>query len=173
MTNEHIHALERQLSELLGPQLRELITAIVAQPDRTNPYLLEIPDTNTIDLSMDELASLVARSSNNYARVARFAGMARAEAKLAKGRYERKFKRAQTQGRNDKERAANALETSIDEHTAMVNAEAIAEIADSLENAARIASESARKIFDKASNVQSANRREQVGYLQESDFSTF
>ena len=144
MDREYIYSLERNLSQLLGSQLRELVTAIVEEPHARNQYLLEIPDVDTIDLPLDNLAALVAKSSNNYARVARFAGMARAEAKLAKGRYERKFKRLRTQGKNDKEREANALQECVDEHTAMVNAEAVAEIADSLESAARIASESSR-----------------------------
>lgn len=163
-----VQAAEQRLRDLLGAELAEVTEAILGQPHE-NPYFVQLPDTDAIDLPLEVIASFVARSSNNYARIARFAGIARAEAKLAKGRYERKFKRLRVDGRNDKEREANALEACTVEHIAMTNAEAVAAIADALENAARIASESSRKLLDKAEAMMMGTVRESRG----TEFHTF
>lgn len=154
---------ERRLTELLGPELAEVTEAILAHP-KENPYFVQLPEGDQVDLPLEVLGGLVAKSSNNFARIARFAGMARAEAKLCKGRYERKFKRLRTTGRNDAEREANALTECQAEHVAMVNAEAVAEIAESLEAAARIASESSRKLYTSAQQQAIATHREPSGY---------
>lgn len=161
---------ERYLRELLGRELSEVIGAISNKPSKDNPYLIELPDANMVDLPMEDVMAYVAKSANNFGRVARLAGMARAEAKLAKGRYERKFKRLRSQGKNDAERESLAMEGCIEEHMAMVNADAVAELAESLEAAARIASESSRKILDKTQAMQMAATREQAGYISDRDF---
>lgn len=158
---------EIALYDLLGPELTEITKVVSSSSD----YLIKLPEAYDIDLTLEDLASLVARTSNAFGRLARFAGMARAEAKLARGRYERKFKRARS-GKNEAERTANAMGDAVLEHTAMVTAEAIAEMADAMEGAARISSESARKIFDKATNMGIASRREQHGSYQEKDYSS-
>lgn len=150
---------EHRLTQLLGPELAEVTEAILAHP-QDNPYFVQLPEGDMVDLPVEVLASLVGKSSNNFARIARFAGMARAEAKLCKGRYERKFKRLRGEGKNDAERDANALKVCTQEHVAMVNAEAVAEIAESLEAAARIASESARKLYTAAQTQVSGYQRE-------------
>lgn len=137
------------------------------QKDRK--YAIELPDINTIDAPLEDLASLVARTSNAYGRIARIAGIARAQFKIAKGRYERKYKQS-LEGRNAEERKQNAISLSESEHVAMTIAESIAEYADSLEIAARIASESARKIYDKVSSMSSASNRESHGYYSDSNF---
>lgn len=170
MDTHRLRAAEEALEDLLGPQLAEIAKVI-----SNKEYLIEIPDTDHIDLGVDEVASLVARTSNNFGRIARFAGMARAEAKLAKGRYERKVKRMKGASglKNEAERDAYAMEHCESEHAAMVTAEAIAEMTDSMELAARIASESARKILDKVSNMSMASQRESKGYFKEGDFRTY
>lgn len=140
---------------------------ILAEP------LVAIPDPSDVDLPLEVLASLVARTSNEYTRRARFAGMARAHAKLARGRYERIYKQHRGQGRNDKERDAAAMTAAAEHHEAMCDAEAVAEVADALEAAARVASESARKLFDKAHAMTVGVRREQHGMLQDSDFQPY
>lgn len=169
--HERVHAAEQRLAELIGPQLAEVTEAILERPEK-NPYFVQLPDTDVIDLPIEVIAGLVARSSNNFARVARFAGIARAEAKLARGRYERKFKRLRGGGlgaTNDKAREAAAMTECQTEHIAMTNADAVAEIADALEAAARIASESSRKLLDKSEAMLMGNVREQRGR----DFQTY
>lgn len=171
MSNEfqRLSEIEELLNELLEPKLAEILTLFRDDPDG-NPFHVELPDTDTVDLPMDEIASLVARTSNAYSRAARFAGIARAQAKLAKGRYERAFKTSRGTGRNDDERRANAMEATAAYHSAMVTAESIAEIAESYESAARIASESIRKIFDKAGAMVMGQARESHGIYRDSDF---
>lgn len=169
LNSQRVKEAEAALYDLLGPEITQIVEAIGVRPGPDNPYLIELPHAYTVDLPLEEIASLVARTSNAFGRVARFAGMARAEAKLAKGRYDRKYKRLR-HGKNEAERDANAMEACHDEHVALATAEAIAEMADSLEAAARVASESIRKIFDKAQAMGIAQLRESRGYYQDSDF---
>jgi hypothetical protein len=42
-----------------------------------------------------------------------------------------------------------------------------------MESAARVSSESARKLMDKVQSMQVANAREDKGYYSEKDYSTF
>jgi len=162
--------IEEQLYRLLGPEVREIIS-IIDDPNQTK-YLVNIPDPDTVDAPLEELASLVAKTSNAYGRLARFAGIAKAEYKLAKGRFDRKFKQARV-GNNEAERDRRAMSECEEEHIAMTTAEAISDMADDMEQAARVASESARKIYDKAQFMSSAQRREDHGSFRERDFQTF
>lgn len=130
---------------------------------------IQIPDPLVIDLSPADIASLVARTSNAYGRAVRTSGLARAEAKRAKGRYEQRLKRSRI-GKNDYERSAAAAEATEDEHEAWLEAEQVATVAESVENAARVASESARKLLDKIESLGWAAARETHGAFQESDF---
>lgn len=135
-----------------------------------NPFAVHIPDIDTVDVPIENLASLVAKTSNAYAQAARFAGIARAQVKLSKGKYERTYKKNRGRGKNDDERQANAMEIAEADHSAMITAEAIAEVAEAYESAARIASESIRKIFDKAGSMVMGQIRESHGYYKDSDF---
>jgi len=167
--SDRLRRAEAELYDLLGPELRE-ITKIVSEPfSPTNQYRVELPTSETIDLPIEELGSLVARTSNAFGRMARFSGMANAKYKLAKGRYERKFKMSR-KGANKEEREANAMDASEEEHLEMTVAEAVKDLANSLEDAARVASESARKLFDKAKDMRIAQIREEVGEYTERDF---
>jgi hypothetical protein len=76
-------------------------------------------------------------------------------------------------GKNEAEREANALEAAEEEYTAMITAESIVQLAESMEGAARIASESARKLLDKVQSMQVASYREERGSYNDSDFSTY
>lgn len=163
--------LEDELSRLLSSTLAQIPTSITREPGSGNDLLIDLPDADTVDHSLEELASLVARTSNAYVRAARLAGIARAEYKLAKGRFDRKYKRSRA-GRNDAERDANAMEACEDEHAALTAAEAIAELADSLEHGARVASESIRKIFGSAQHMSIGSARESVGILRDQDYSS-
>lgn len=133
---------------------------------------IELPDPEFIDLGPQRLASLVAQTSNAYGRAARLAGMARAEAKLARGRFERKYKSSR-RGANDYERDANAMEAAAWEHEVWVEADAIATLADGVESAARIASESARKLLGQQSDMMMAEMRGARGQLEDKDYQPY
>jgi hypothetical protein len=171
MNLQSIEKLNELLSEFLNPQITEIITAY-GNGENADQYFVNIPDTNSIDMNISDLASLVARSSNVYGRVTRFAGMARASYKLAEGRYKKVYKSNRT-GKNEAEREASALEAAETEYTSMITAEAIVQLAESMEAAARIASESARKLLDKVQSIQVASYREERGSYSDSDFSTY
>jgi hypothetical protein len=159
------------LKEFIGPQIEEIISAYVSG-STDSLYFITIPDVDTLDLGIHEMASLVARTSNVYGRVARLAGMARAQYKLIEGTYKKVYK-ANRVGKNEAEREASALEAAENEYTAMITAEAIVNLAESMEVAARIASESSRKLIDKVQSMQIASAREEKGYYSEKDFNTY
>jgi hypothetical protein len=159
------------LTSFIGPQIEEIISAYTT--DSSNSlYFVSIPDVDTLDLGIHEMASLVARTSNVYGRVARLAGMARAQYKLIEGSYKKVYK-ANRVGKNEAEREANALEAAESEYTALITAEAIVNLAESMELAARIASESSRKLIDKIQSMQVASAREEKGYFSDKDFNTY
>lgn len=170
----NVHGMQK-LNELLrsfiDPQIQEIVTAY-ASGEKDSEYFINIPDTDTLDLDIKDLASLVARTSNVYGRIARFAGMARAQYKLIEGSYKRVYK-ANRVGKNEAEREANALGAAEGEYTALVTAESIVHLAESMEAAARIASESARKLIDKVQSMQIASSREEKGFYSEKDFRTY
>ena len=159
------------LSRFLDPQLKEIIEVFSTSSDM-GKYFIEIPDSNYIDLTINDLASLVARSSNVYGRAARFAGIARAQYKLLEAQYKRVYK-ANRVGKNEAEREAAAITAADKEYMALMTVEAVVELAESMESAARISSESARKLMDKVQSMQIATAREDKGYFSEKDFSTF
>lgn len=159
------------LREFIGPQIEEIVSAYTSKNDNSL-YFITIPDVDTLDLGLHQMASLVARTSNVYGRVARLAGMARAQYKLIEGSYKKVYK-ANRVGKNEAEREANALEAAENEYTALITAEAIVNLAESMELAARIASESARKLIDKIQSMQVASSREEKGYFNEKDFQTY
>lgn len=171
MNNQTLEKLQQMLIEFLGPQIQEVITAYTDQSSSFK-YFIEIPDSDTIDLGLDSLASLVAKSSNVYGRAARFAGMARANHKLIEGKYKKVYKSSRV-GKNEAEREAAAMEAAEEEYSALITCEAIVSLAESMESAARIASESARKLMDKVQSMQIASARESKGYYQDTDFSTY
>ena len=171
MNIQSIEKLNQLLSDFLSPQITEIISAY-GTGGLADQYFVSIPEIDIVDMTMADLASLVARTSNVYGRVTRFAGMARAHQKLCEGRYKKVYKSNRT-GKNEAEREANALEAAEEQYTEMVTAESIVQLAESMEGAARIASESARKLIDKMQSMQIAYSREEKGSYLESDFSTY
>lgn len=143
------------LSQQLSPGLDVLAKSLLDASLK-----VELPDPGAVDLPPEDLASLVARTANAYMRASRLAGMCRAEAKISKGRFERKYKQNR-QGKNDFEREAFAMGEAADEHEAWTQAEAVAEVADGVEAAARVASESARKLLDRLQDWRFADARVQ------------
>lgn len=171
MNLQAVEKLNQLLSDFLSPQITEIISAY-GTGDLADQYFVNIPEVDVVDMTLADLASLVARSSNVYGRVTRFAGMARAHYKLCEGRYKKVYKSNRT-GKNEAEREANALEAAEEQYTQMITAESIVQLAESMESAARIASESARKLIDKLQSMQIASSREEKGSYLESDFSTY
>lgn len=171
MNNESVKEIFSVLSNFLEPQLKELVAAIADQ-ELVKRYYVEIPDANYVDLTIDDLASLVARSSNVYGRAARFAGIARAQYKLVEAQYKRVYK-ANRVGKNEAEREANGIAAAQEEHMALTVIESIVQIAESMETAARISSESSRKLMDKVQSMQVAAIRQDKGFLSEKDFGNF
>lgn len=171
MNLQSIEKLQELLQDFLGPQLSEVIEAY-SYGDKGSRYFVDIPEANIIDLGIDDIASLVARTSNVYGRAARFAGMARAQYKIMEGNYKKVYK-ANRVGKNEAEREASALNAAEAEYASLVTCDAIVSLAEAIEASARIASESARKIMDKMQSMQIASHRENKGAYQESDFSTY
>jgi hypothetical protein len=171
MNIDQIDDLQRLLNDFLGPQLKEVIDAYNAS-GAYSKYFVEIPEVDTIDLGIESIASLVARTSNVYGRSARFAGIARARYKILEGNYKRVYK-ANRIGKNEAEREASAIAAAEDEFAALTTCDAIVSLAEAMETSARIASESARKLMDKMQSMQIASFREEKGSYLESDFSTY
>ena len=159
------------MQDFLGPQLKEVIDAY-SNADNNYKYFIEIPETDIVDLGIEKIASLVARTSNVYGRAARFAGIARAQYKILEGRYKKVYKSNRV-GKNEAEREAAAMDAAEDEYFALVTCEAIVSLAEAMEASARIASESARKLMDKVQSMQIAAFREDKGSYMDSDFSTY
>lgn len=171
MESNSTNFLLENLSKFLDPQLKEVILAIASE-NEIQKYYIDIPDVNYVDLTVYDLASLVARSSNVYGRAARFAGIARAQFKILEGKYKRVYK-VNRLGKNEAEREANAIAAAQDEYMALVAVEAIVQLAESMETAARISSESSRKLMDKVQSMQVASAREDKGFFSERDFKDF
>lgn len=171
MNQQSVEKLNLLLSEFLSPQITEVLDAY-GSGEKSDMYFVNIPEVDSVDMNLSDLASLVARSSNVYGRVTRFAGMARAHYKLCEGRYKKVYKSNRT-GKNEAEREANALEAAEGEYTAMITAESIVHLAESMESAARISSESSRKLLDKIQQMTVASSREDKGSYLESDFNTY
>lgn len=171
MNLESTEKLQSLLQNFLGPQLNEIIEAY-SSSEKISKYFVEIPESDIVDLGFDVVASLVARTSNVYGRSARFAGIARAQCKLLEGSFKKVYK-ANMVGKNEAEREATAMKAAEAEHAEWVTCQAIVDLAESMEVAARIASESARKLMDKIQSMQIAAYREDKGSYLESDFSTY
>ena len=140
-------------------EVKELTQAVI---DKSPEFYIDLPKTDAVDYTAGDLSDYVARTSNAFIRAARFAGMAGAMHKRAAGRYNQKFKTSRT-GNNADARDKSAFEATKEEHKALMQAESILELARSLESACRLASESARKIFDKVQAVEMGQRRLDTG----------
>jgi len=141
----------------LRPEIRNIVKAVNAGLDSPE-WSIEIPDPNAVDLTIYDLGSIVAKTANHYGRMARLAGIAQAQLKLSDTKYKRSFKAAKI-GKNEDEREKNATQAAHVEHLDLAIVEAAVEIANALERAARIASESARKIYDKVLAQAQADQR--------------
>lgn len=169
MDNQNLIKLNELLGSFLEPQIKEVVNAY-GFGDNYSKYFVEIPDISNVDLGIHDIANLVAKTSNAYGRAARFAGMARAHFKLTEGRYKTIYKKNRI-GKNEAEREASAMLAAENEYQALVIAESLVHLAESIETSSRIASESARKLMDKMQSMQIASAREEKGFYTEKDFS--
>lgn len=163
ITQARIEELQQDLHELLGPELSQIVQMMADENSPTSPFV-KIPVGENIDLAPQDIAGLVARASNAYVRASRLNGIARAELKLAEGEYKRKLKSSMGSGSNKEAREANALAAAASQHAVYITLEALVELSQAAENSARIASESARKLLDKVSNMAMGQVREQHGH---------
>ncbi len=169
MEYQNLQKLNQLLASFLEPQIKEVVSAY-GFGENYQKYFVEIPEIHNVDLTMHDIANLVAKTSNAYGRAARFAGMTRAHFKLTEGRYKSIYKKNRI-GKNEAEREAAAMLAAEEEYQALVIAESLVHLAESIETSSRIASESARKLMDKMQSMQIASAREEKGYYTEKDFS--
>lgn len=167
----HILQAEQALDKVLDIELKSIVESATAPAGSEKSLLIRIPDGHEIDHSPDELASLVARTANNYQKACRDAGIANAVLKRAEGRYKRKFKLALgVHARNAQEREAQAMEAAEAEFAELNIVESVVELADYQEQACRVASESARKLLDKVTSIRIGSAREERGAYLDRDY---
>ena len=164
-----VKVLQDELERILSPQLMRILEAAEKPPGPGNPFFVYIPTANDMDLSAEDLASLVALASNKLADAAYNAGVAKAEMKRAESNYKIKYKTNLT-GKNPSEREANAMAAAQDEFVYLSMIESLCALAEGQQTAAQVASESARKILDKVQMVNIAHSRAQYGKMRDEDF---
>lgn len=159
--------LHETLKSILGPEVDQLVKDIA---DSNN--LVRLPSTSDVHLTPLEASRLVAETSNRYSLACRLAGIARAQFKLAEGKYKVKFRTSLSSGgRNKEEREASALALAKDEYEDMIVLEAVVELAESIESSCRIASESARRMLLGTDQKQKADyRSERYDFSLENEF---
>jgi hypothetical protein len=159
MTEEQTDILE-QIETYIKPQLENLVKLFMLPRDHPQSCYIQIPTSTDAELSVSELANFVARTSNNYAVASRLAGMAKAVEKRAEGLYKLKYKKnLSLPAKNADERESKAYQAVEKEYQDYIAAASLVELANSMESAARIASESARKLLDKAYGSQQGESR--------------
>lgn len=139
------------INTYIKPNLEHMIDLFILNKSDPQSCFVEIPEAKDAELSIEELRNYVARTSNNYARAARLAGAAKAVEKRAEGLYKIKYKKGlAAPAKNTALREAHAIEQSEAEYKDYILAQSIVELALAMEAAARVSSESARKLLDKA-----------------------
>lgn len=161
-----IEILEGVLERLFESKLNDVVMQLESND---SSYQVDIPDEQTADLPIEEVLSLVARSSNNYVRVSRFAGIAKAQCKLAKARYDRAYKQNRV-GPNEATREKNAMTAAKEAQQELAAWEAVSDLIQGIEQGARVASESSRKILGHMSEAEKGQMRENAGRFSANDF---
>jgi len=164
-----INAAHQALVDFLDEQLAEVLVAIREKPGPDSDYNIELPEDYTVDLGITDLMALTAKTSNIFGRCARLAGIAKARVDVADEAHNTK-RRESLAGSNDKERERNAAIAARDEAKALATYQGIFRQAEALENRARVASESARKLTDKVQAMQIAMHREERGSTRDQDY---
>ena len=150
------------IEKYIKPKLENMVHLFMLPKSDPQSCFIEIPSGEDAELPVEELKSLVARTSNNMARAARLNGAARAVEKRAEGLFKLKYKKAlAAPAKNADEREANAYITAEEEYKDYVLAQSLVELGSAMETAARVSSESARKLLDKAQNANIGDYRSQ------------
>lgn len=149
-----------EIEKYIKPQLNTLISLFMLPRDHPQSCYIQIPTGDDSELSVSELANYVARTSNNYSVASRLSGAAQSVEKRAEGLFKLKYKQGLAlPAKNADEREAQAYSNAEKEYQDYIEASALVELAKSMESAARIASESARKLLDKAYGSQIGDSR--------------
>lgn len=172
--NYTLQSLSDILEDILDPEVVNLISRIQVKPGTSGSPFIRLPDGRE-DLSVDNIRRLVATSSNEYSQACRLAGLSRAQHKLAKAAYKRKYESSLGPGKNADEREANANQSALAELEKMTLLETIVELCESIESAARVASESSRRMLLGADQYAKAETRieQNADALAPEDFETF
>jgi hypothetical protein len=168
----YLQETQEALQNLLGPDLVKIVKIAAAGPSPDNPYTIYMPDANAAPLEAEDLASKVALSSNAYMEICDLAGKAKAFLNGAEMRYKFKYRSNQL-GNNAAEREMAATEASTKEYQEYVIAQQVYDLAQYMEMRARVASETARKLLDKAQSIQIASAREAHGHVKDSDYDAY
>jgi hypothetical protein len=164
------YELSQFLETVLGPELHELLSKI-----HDGSGYFKLPDTPQVMQSPQEVSRVVALASNKYAEAVRFAGIARAQYKIAEANYKYKFRTNLGAGKNQSEREAKAMDAAQTEYEQMIYLSSVVELAESVESSCRIASESARRMLLGSQQSDYAGRRydQNSESLKETDFVPF
>lgn len=151
----NVDELLKGFDELLSQKVSWILEETLSLTDNFNDVLdnfgVQIPQGTEINYTVEDLADLVRRSSAAYEAAARMSGVVRAKYKIAEGRYKAKYK-SNLIGKNTAEREREASAAARAEYNELVLVESLLELTGSVESAARIGSESARKLLDKVTD---------------------
>lgn len=142
--------------DLLPLELKEMVTDVI---EGRGDLFIELPVAGQADYTVEDLAAAVARTSNLYGRASRLMGIASAEEKRAIGAYKHVFRANKVGGTNADEREAAAAAAAEEWTQRMITIEYASAIIGGVERAARVASESARKMYDKVQAQSTAYNR--------------
>lgn len=164
------YEISQFLETVLGPEIKDLLGKI-----HDGSGYFRLPDERNVIMSPHEVSRVVALASNKYAEAVRFAGIARAQFKIAEANYKYKFRTNLGAGKNASEREAKAMDAAQAEYDQMIYLSMVVELAESVESSCRVASESARRMLLGSQQTGLAERRydNNAESLKETDFATY
>lgn len=164
------YEISQFLDSVLGPELEGLLARV-----NDGSGYFQLPHEGHVLQSPHEVSRIVALASNKYAEAVRFAGIARAQFKIAEANYKYKFRTNLGTGKNAAEREAKAMDAAQAEYDQMILLSSIVELAESVESSCRIASESARRMLLGSQQSDLAGRRydSHSDALQSKDFEPY
>lgn len=162
------------LAKILSPEVIEISEQYMAEPGSKDSGFIQLPEGNQ-GLDIENISRLIALASNQYGLACRRASLARAEYKIAYARYKNKFRMNMGSGKSQAEREVPAAIAAAVDYDKMVLLESIVELCTGIEDACRIASESARRMLLAADQAHKAEMRLDTysGSLKDTDFSPF
>jgi len=167
--------LAQALDGIISPEISLLLSRISEQPGSALSPFVSLPAGEEDELYSNNIARLIAKTSNEYAQATRLASLARAQYKIAVAAYKFKFRTSLGDGKNRELREAQAYANSETEYNKMTLLESIVELCEGIESSTRIASESARRMLLAADQYSKALVRSESYERDDlpSDFSTY